>query len=146
MGRPRQPIKVLELRGSTAHDKKRYASRVAAADVAAGRGGVGEPPAHWSMPCSIPPGAREAIWHEKVAEFPPGLLTVEHRALLEQLCTAIYESRRPGKMQLRYIAEVTKILRLFGMTPLDREKVNTHAGGPAKPVGKLAAFVNRRAG
>ena len=143
MGRPPKPAKVLELNGSASHDKKRYASRVAAV---AGGEPLGDPPAHWQKASSYPKGALAAIWDERKADCPAGLLTTEHAALFEGLCVATYESRRPGKQQLRWISEVTKMLRLLGLTPVDRAKIDLQAGaGARKPEGKLAAFVKRKA-
>jgi hypothetical protein len=138
-GRPRKPTNLLEMGGAFKKNPGRQKARL---NEPKPTGDVGPPPAHWSTPSSYVKGVRERIWNEYVEQFPPGLLTNTDRSQLEQLCIATYEARRPGKQQIRWSAEVTKILRLFGGNPVDRARISIDAG--SAPEDSLDAFTRRK--
>lgn len=142
-GRPPKPTAVLEITGAAKKNPQRIRAR---ANEPKPEGPLGAPPEHWKNPCSIKPGAREAIWNEIVAEAPPGVLTISDRKLVEIICELTYESRLPySKGQLRARVELAKLLPKLGMNPCDRARMNVQGAAPAQAEqSKLSAFVSRK--
>ena len=131
------PTALLALTGGLKHDKKRYADR---GKEPTPNGPIGLPPEHWKKASSYPKGVLEEIWSTKIAELPPGVLTVSDRGSLERLCVAEFESRRPGKAQLRWMAIAEQISNKFGGNPTDRARMNMPS---EQPKDDLEAFVRR---
>jgi hypothetical protein len=141
MGRPPKPKAVLEMTGAGRKNPARLKARENEPEPT---GPIGLPPAHWKKPCSIMPGAREAIWAEYVAEALPGVLGNSDRKLLEMICELTLDARHFWSGQARARAELAKLLPKLGMTPVDRARVTVHKpSGPAMG-SKLAMFQGRK--
>jgi hypothetical protein len=133
MGRPRKPTKELELSGAFEKhpERKREREHEPIPD-----GPIGPPPSHWVVAEGAfkfqEYGRLIAIWHQLIAEAPPGVLSVSDRTLLEVICVQVDQFRRgllkpPGKKDL------TDMLGTIGCRPDKRAGLKVAPGAGIAP-------------
>lgn len=128
MGRTPKPSALHELNGSFEKHPERRAKRK---NEPKPQGLLGDPPASFNPELSV---GRElvAIWHEVVAQAPPGVLTVSDRMHVEILCRLLYKIRH-NLAKSGDFARAESLLGRMGMNPSDRSKVNLTPTGPIGP-------------
>jgi hypothetical protein len=93
------------------------------------KGPLGDPPASFD-PKSFSGDRLIAIWHEVVAQAPPGVLTSSDRMHVEMTCRLIYRIRHLGAKSGDY-SRLESMLGKMAMNPSDRPKIQL--GGGASP-------------
>lgn len=125
-GRPPQPIALLQLKGATKKNPKRYAGRVKAAQA---EQGIGDPPAEFLNPHSPSAVAHLEIWHRLIAEAPGGCITARHRTALTNACRLQLQIERGHKVTPAMHSMMHRYLTSFGMTGESRVS-GTPKGAP----------------
>jgi hypothetical protein len=118
-GRPRKPTAAHELSGSFEKHPERKAER---ANEPKPEGPLGAPPPCFEEGTST--GSRLiAIWHELVAQVPPGVLTSADRFHVE-LAVRLTHRIRTSNAKAGDYSRLDILLGKMGMNPADRAKVN----------------------
>lgn len=115
MPRYRKPTKVLELNGTLAHNKGRYADRKRNPKPVAED--VGE--------CNVEGEGEERYtdaWRDLKATAPKGALTGSDRVYME-IAARLLADFRSGKLSSAGLSILEKMLSKFGMNPVDRTRV-----------------------
>lgn len=132
MGKPKQPLELAKLKGATKKDPQRYRKEPPKSNYE-----LGDPPKRFNKEL-------KAIWHEVVRYSLPGVLTGAERFTMEILCDLIYEYRNPPSYGFTSakLSQLTRILGLFGMNPVDRQRLGVEApkGKKGKPDDDFSDF------
>ena len=121
MPRQRLTIEQAALRGADRKDPQRFRDRKAAPKH---EGPIGNPPTGMAEDA-------KACWFEFVTYAIPGTMTAADRITLETASNLLAEYRRDTvEFTAAKLGALLKVLSLFGMTPVDRQKLG--AGAPPK--------------
>lgn len=126
MSRARKPTALLELTGALRKDPQRYRDR---ANEPRPDTSIGEPPADFIRTDSSLAARHLRIWHEFIAEAPPGVLTGCDRKILANACR-IQAAIEYGKATPAMFNQLRVYLNDMGMTPAGRSRVS---GARQKP-------------
>jgi hypothetical protein len=128
MGRPRKPTRELELSGAFEKHPERKRERE---NEPKPDGPIGPPPAHWLVDDKAfkfqEYGRLVAIWHEIVAQAPPGLLSVSDRTVLEIICGQVDQLRR-GLLKPPAKKDLSEMLGTIGCRPDKRPGLKVAPG------------------
>ena len=111
MAKPRIPTMKAHITGASLHDPARYAGRT----MAAGTGGVGQPP-----DCLTP--AQADAWRAFAAELP--WLNSGHRAVLQIAAVLRARLNTDPDMGVAAMQAYSAILSKLGATPADESRVS----------------------
>lgn len=113
MSKHKMPRELAELKGADKKNPQRYRNLVPKSAY-----DIGEPPAMMT-------DKQKAIWYEICDSAIPGTLTSAERIPLELAACLLDEFRQyPLECATSRIAMLVGILSRFGMTPVDRQKLN----------------------
>jgi hypothetical protein len=133
MGRPRKPTKELELSGAFEKHPERKRER---ADEPKPDGPIGPPPPHWLVDSGAfkfqEYGRLIAIWHELIAQAPPGVLTIADRTQLEIICGQVDQLRR-GLLKPPAKKDLSEMLGTIACRPDKRAGFKVSAGAGVVP-------------
>ena len=114
MGRPRKSVKELEASGTlkTNPNRKRDPEPVPT-------GPIGEPP-------ELMPKEQHYVWRELIEEVPPGVLTNADRHHFRLTCGLcwMYDTMGVVEMSSSKIKDMERALGKYGLTPVDRNRIN----------------------
>lgn len=120
-GRPRQPIETAKAKGADKVNPGRYKDRqkVVKSDMPLGRA-----PAYMDA-------ERKAIWFELESHAIKGVMTGSDRVALEGLTLLVWRMRNdPDSFRASDFAQMRTYMGSFGMTPVDRAKLQMPAEAP----------------
>jgi hypothetical protein len=133
MGRPRKPTKELELSGAFEKHPERKRER---ANEPKPDGPIGAPSLHWTVADDAfkfqEYSRLRDIWHELVAQTPPGVLSVSDRVLFEIVCGQVDELRR-GLLKPPAIKDLSGMLGAIACRPDKRSGFKVLSGSVTVP-------------
>ena len=113
MARPRQPTKILEMRGSYKEHPERKADR---ANEPEGDELNTKPPRGFSH-------AQKTVWKEIIDMLPKGVMQQQDRMTIETLAKLMVKFRQKYSLNGSEYGLLMKCLTELGMTPASRSKV-----------------------
>lgn len=141
MGRPRKNLALLEMSGSIAKNRGRFADRGQEPETS---GPIGDPPADFLSLHGDGPKLL-AKWRKLVDEAPIGVLTASDSEYLAAVCRMGVEAGRTASKGFRQaLKEYGSMLKGLGMTPEGRAIRGLGAKAPKKTANPLDDFTKAR--
>ena len=135
MGRPRKSIKELEASGAFKKDPQRKRN-----PEPVPTGPIGEPPERM-------PAEQHYVWYELISEVPPGVLTNADRHHFRLTCGLcwMYDTMGVVEMSSSKIKDMERALGKYGLTPVDRNRINIAPEKKKNPFAGIGGSVKPQA-